>query len=143
EDPTGSSGEKDEKDDTKEKDKKDEDEDRDDDRDDDRGDVTGASPFPDWMTRPSPDESLCGAATVTVSDADALQEALDDAGPGTVIGLEPGVYEGEFVTTGSGSEDRPAKLCGPADAILDGGGPKGGYVLHLDGAEHWVLSGFT
>lgn len=134
-------------DDESEKDEKDDEDDKDEDKgkdeDEDDRSATGASPFPDWMTRPTPDDSLCGAATVTVSDADALQEALDDAGPGTVIGLEPGVYEGEFVTTASGSDSRPAALCGPTDAILDGGGPKGGYVLHLDGAEHWVLSGFT
>ena len=123
----------------------DEDEDEDDKEDDEDGgsSIDGPTPFPDWMSRPTPDAGLCPGPTVTVGDADALQEALDDAGPGTVIGLEPGVYEGRFVATSSGTAERPARLCGPADAVLDGGGTDGGYVLHLDGAEHWVLSGFT
>ncbi|WP_298459161.1 right-handed parallel beta-helix repeat-containing protein [uncultured Cellulomonas sp.] len=115
----------------------------DDDRDDDERGLTAPTAFPDWMTRPTPDGSPCPAGGLRVTDADELRAALDDAGPGTVIQLEPGVYRGEFVTTGSGTADSPARLCGPADAVLDGGGHTGGYVLHLDGAQHWVLSGFT
>ncbi|WP_255491796.1 MULTISPECIES: nitrous oxide reductase family maturation protein NosD [unclassified Actinotalea] len=120
-----------------------------DDEDGDRGRRRGPellsepSPFPEWMTRPSPDDGLCPTPTVRVSDADELQDALDDAGPGTVIGLAPGVYIGKFVTTASGTADAPARLCGEADAVLDGDNQRGGYVLHLDGAQHWVLSGFT
>lgn len=122
------------------------DDDRDDDRDRDEGgtsSLSAPSPMPDWMTAPVPERGLCPAATVRVADAEQLQAALDDAGPGTVIGLEPGVYEGEFATSSSGSADRPARLCGPADAVLDGDDQRGGYVLHLDGAQHWVLAGFT
>lgn len=116
-----------------------------DEKDDDEEDagMQAPTPFPDWMTRPTPDLSDCPTATVRVTDADGLESALADAGPGTVIELAPGVYRGEFVTTASGTADEPARLCGPADAVLDGGAIKGGYVLHLDGAEHWVLSGFT
>jgi hypothetical protein len=128
----GSDGEDD--DDDKKKDTKD---------DEEGSGMTEPTAFPAWMTRPSPDDSLCASPTVRVADAEELQAALDDAGPGTVIGLQPGVYEGQFVTTASGTERQPAMLCGPADAVLDGGGLKGGYVLHLDGAQHWVLSGFT
>jgi len=124
----------------------DDEKDGDDEEGEDRGgtsSLTSPSPFPDWMRRPSPDASLCPRATTTVSDADGLQAALDDAGPGTVITLEPGVYEGEFVISASGTADRPARLCGPADAVLDADDQTGGYVLHLDGAQHWVLAGFT
>lgn len=105
--------------------------------------LTAPSPMPGWMTPPDPDDGLCPAATVRVDGADELQAALDEAGPGTVIALEPGVYEGEFATTGSGTAERPAYLCGPRDAVLDADDQRGGYVLHLDGAQHWVLSGFT
>lgn len=113
---------------------------------DDTGGASGVtrSPFPGWMTPPTSDASVCSApATTRVATADALQGALDAAGPGAVIELEPGTYVGHFVATASGTAERPVRLCGPADAVLDGGGQKKGYVLHLDGAQHWVLHGFT
>jgi len=78
-----------------------------------------------------------------VSSAAELEEALSAAGPGDVIRLEPGTYSGSFVATAEGTEAEPVTLCGPADAVLDGGGTDDGYVLHLDGAAHWVLSGFS
>ncbi|NTW42171.1 MAG: hypothetical protein HGA44_20220 [Cellulomonadaceae bacterium] len=95
------------------------------------------------MSPPTSDDSVCPAPTVRVSTADELESALEAAGPGTVIGLAAGTYEGHFVATASGTADEPARLCGPADAVLDGGGQSKGYVLHLDGAQHWVLHGFT
>jgi hypothetical protein len=85
----------------------------------------------------------CPAATVDVASADQLQQALDSAAPGDVIGLADGVYEGNFETQASGTTDEPIVLCGSADAILDSGGPKEGYVFHLDGASYWHLVGFT
>jgi hypothetical protein len=113
--------------------------------DDDEGstaDLDGPSTMPTWMTKPQ-EPASCPSATVRVDDAEELQDALDDAGPGTVIQLAAGVYLGEFATTASGTAARPARLCGPANAVLDGESQTGGYVLHLDGAEHWVLQGFT
>jgi hypothetical protein len=95
------------------------------------------------MTRPAADSGLCPDATVRVRTAQQLQAALDRAAPGTVIRMDPGIYEGNFVITASGAPGNPAVLCGAADAILHGDGYKGDYVLHLDGAQHWVLSGFT
>lgn len=93
---------------------------------------------------PLPEASApCPEPTVVVADAEALQSALDAARPGIVIGLEPGVYEGNFVAEASGTAEQPATLCGPAEAILDGGTVDDGYVLHLDGADHWVVRGFT
>ncbi|WP_430868911.1 right-handed parallel beta-helix repeat-containing protein [Demequina aurantiaca] len=85
----------------------------------------------------------CPAATVNVGTADALAEALEAAQPGDVIGMADGVYEGNFVAEASGTSSEPIVLCGSQDAILDSGGPKEGYVLHLDGASHWTLLGFT
>jgi hypothetical protein len=85
----------------------------------------------------------CGSVTIEVASAEDLQSALDGAQPGDVIGLASGRYTGEFVATADGNPDAPITLCGTADAVLDGGDIKGGYVLHLDGAVHWVLQGFT
>ena len=103
---------------------------------------------------PSPDASAaapssstspadCPDATVDVKNADELTDALADAAPGDVIVLADNHYVGEFVATNSGTADARITLCGSADAVLDGGDWGGDYVLHLDGAKHWHLLGFT
>jgi len=95
---------------------------------------------------PLPDDGpvTCPAATVEVADAGSLQEALDAAGPGESIALADGIYEGHFVARESGSDEEPVFLCGSSDAVLDGGDvEEDGYTLHLDGALHWRLVGFT
>lgn len=93
---------------------------------------------------PEDDPVVCPAATAEVSDAASLQEALDDAVPGTSIALADGRYVGHFVTEQSGTEGSPIHLCGSQDAVLDGGSvEEDGYTLHLDGATHWRLVGFT
>ncbi|QGQ21115.1 hypothetical protein GC089_14790 [Cellulomonas sp. JZ18] len=99
--------------------------------------------MPDWMSEPVAEAPACPAPTVTVSDADGLQAALDGAAPGDVIGLADGVYAGEFVARASGTAQQPIALCGGRGAVLDGEGIKGGYALHLDGAQHWHVDGFT
>lgn len=85
----------------------------------------------------------CPAATVTVSEGDGLQAALTSAKPGDVIVMVDGVYGGEFTTTSSGTSGKPIFLCGSSNAILEGDGHSGGYVMHLDGAKYWRLVGFT
>jgi nitrous oxidase accessory protein NosD len=85
----------------------------------------------------------CPAGGTTVTTADELTEALSGAAPGQVIRLAAGTYEGAFVATASGGPDAPIWLCGGRDAVLDGGGIKEGYILHLDGATHWRLVGFS
>lgn len=85
----------------------------------------------------------CPAATVTVASAAELAEALEAAEPGAVIQLEPGLYAGRFVATVSGTADEPIFVCGPPEAIIDGGGIKKGYAFHLDQVSDWRLIGFT
>lgn len=94
---------------------------------------------------PLPDSSPvnCPAGTVQVSDAKGLTEALKNAAPGTSIALADGRYGGKFVTTASGTAAQPIWLCGGAGAVLDGENVRGGYVLHLNKAQHWRLVGFT
>ncbi|KAA9375339.1 hypothetical protein F5972_28100 [Microbispora cellulosiformans] len=84
----------------------------------------------------------CPEATVTVGDAAGLTEALKTAEPGAVIALDPGVYVGRFVATVSGTASEPIFVCGPPDAVLDGGGVKKGYAFHLNQVSHWRLIGF-
>jgi parallel beta-helix repeat protein len=80
---------------------------------------------------------------VAVGDAVGLQSALDRAAPGDVIGLADGTYAGSFVAVRPGTASAPITLCGGPGAVLDGGGIKEGYVLHLDGVQHWRVVGFT
>lgn len=97
------------------------------------------SPLPHSVER----TTRCPEATITVEDTGTLRTALESAQPGDVIRLAPGTYEGEFVARTAGTPDAPITLCGDQDAVLDGGDPDGGYTLHLDGASHWHLLGFS
>jgi hypothetical protein len=95
-------------------------------------------------TPPTPDP--CAHAhdrSVDVANASALAAALAAATPGTRIRLAPGTYSGRFRALADGTADKPIVLCGPRTAILDGGVIETGYVLHLDGASHWTVAGFT
>jgi hypothetical protein len=85
----------------------------------------------------------CPEQTVAPLNGRELRAALRKAKPGDVIYLEPGIYPGRFKITSQGTARRPIYLCGPTDAVLDGRAQNRGYVLHLDGAVHWRLSGFT
>ncbi len=83
-----------------------------------------------------------GGATL-VSTADELTSALRDAAAGDRIVLADGRYEGGFTATARGTASAPITLCGSSAAVLDGGSTDSGYTLHLDGAAHWVVAGFT
>jgi len=85
----------------------------------------------------------CPPPTVSVQTAAELSTALAAAEPGDVIGLADGTYAGNFTAQAKGTEDRPIFLCGSAAAVLDAGGIKEEYVLHLDGAAYWRVLGIT
>ena len=86
----------------------------------------------------------CPQDGTIVGTAEELHRALAAAVPGSVIRLSGGVrYDGPFVATVSGTAELSIGLCGPASAVLDGGGVRGGYGMHLHGASHWRLSGFS
>lgn len=107
------------------------------------GPVTGSGTDPGSAGGPSVERVDCPAATVTVGDTDGLKQALAKATPGTSIHLRDGVYEGKFVASTAGSKDSPIHLCGGPNAILDGGGVRSGYALHLNGASFWRVFGFS
>ena len=92
---------------------------------------------------PADTEVTCPAATVTVETADQLLAALGAAGPGTVIALADGTYDGEFTAAGGGTVAAPIWLCGSATAILRGRGITEGAVLRVQQAAYWRLIGFT
>ncbi|MFZ4664650.1 MAG: coagulation factor 5/8 type domain-containing protein [Caldilineaceae bacterium] len=80
---------------------------------------------------------------IPVSTATQLHEALANAQPGQTIMLADGVYTGEFTATTAGTALAPITLQGSSAAILQGPAQADGYVFHLDGADYWVLTGFT
>jgi nitrous oxidase accessory protein NosD len=104
------------------------------------GDGTGQA---DADAVPASDAAPDDCSGTAVSSAKQLAKALSAAEPGDVIQLEPGTYSGRFVAEAEGTAADPITLCGPEDAVLDGGGTSKGYVLHLDGASHWIVSGFS
>src|SRR5690606_23599346 len=87
--------------------------------------VPGQIPSP-APTAEGSEVPTCPKASVKVSDADELQDALDDAEPGEVIRLADGRYDARFEIENSGTRDEPIWLCGSAKAVLDGGNPKKG-----------------
>lgn len=104
-----------------------------------------ASPTPSSMNIPAASQQTvpgCPAGQL-VSDAGQLKLALRSALPGAVILLAPGTYTGNFVAALPGTETAPIILCGTREAVLNGGGVKSGYTLHLNAASWWHLVGFT
>ena len=92
---------------------------------------------------PAAQQTCPDSARMSVSTSGALTQALAHASPGTVISLAAGVYRGDFVTSASGTAAAPITLCGPRSAILDGGDIAHGYVLHLNAASWWIVTGLT
>ena len=124
---------------------------------------TPAADSPAPTASPAPDRSVASATAlppvagpeVEVRDAATLKAALAAARPGTTITLADGTYLGDTVRDGNSDEPgrfhattagtavAPITLRGSRRAVLDGGGPDGGYGLHLSNADHWQLDGFT
>lgn len=77
----------------------------------------------------------CPTATVEVHDATGLAQALRTAGPGTVIALAEGIYQGRFTLSARGTPKQPIWICGGNSTVLDGGDSASGYALHLDGVS--------
>lgn len=95
-------------------------------------------------TTPAETAEPCAPGAVQIgSSADELQNALDGARPGDVLQLAETTCAGRFEISVSGTAAEPITLCGGDAAVLDGGSRDGGYALHLDGADHWVLDGFS
>jgi hypothetical protein len=101
-----------------------------------------AKPTRSPTTDPAP-AGDCAHASTMVASAAELTAALAAAEPGEVIAMSPGVYDGHFVATVSGTAAAMITLCGTSSSILDGGSTDSGYVFHLDHASYWHLLGFA
>ena len=74
-----------------------------------------------------------------VHDSASLLTVLAKVDPGDSIVLADGSYAGHFQATRPGTRQRPIRLCGQQAASLTGG--RTGYVLQLQQANWWVVSG--
>ncbi|MGC4190746.1 MAG: right-handed parallel beta-helix repeat-containing protein [Thermomicrobiales bacterium] len=114
------------------------------------GDASGGTPSTEDAAGPVPaaiastnstypaSDDLCPAPaangrSVTVGDGTKLTAALADARPGDVIQMKSGRYLGTFTLEASGTADAPMVLCGPREAVIDGGDIGNGYALHITG----------
>lgn len=87
--------------------------------------------------------STCASSGTRISTASDLRRALASARPGESLLLTPGVYQGDFQASTSGTAAAPITLCGPRGAVLQGDSIKSGYTFHLDHASYWRIEGFT
>jgi len=100
------------------------------------------TPMPATFPADAGSLAACSDATANISTADDLTKALESAQPGEVLVLADGVYNGQFVIATSGTEAQPITICGGRNAIIDGGGVRSGYAVHV--TANWVnLEGIT
>lgn len=85
----------------------------------------------------------CPPATTIVSNRTELASALAQAGPGTVIRLNPGKYSGQVDINIKATATSPAWICGPRSAVIDGGGVARRGGIRIDASAHVVVSGMT
>jgi hypothetical protein len=82
---------------------------------------------------------------IKVTNAQELQQALDNARAGLTIELTDNIYIGKFIVKAgiNGTKEKPIVLKGSSKAILQPKENNSGYALHLQGNECWILQGFT
>lgn len=106
--------------------------------------ATGKAPTSQATSGSVPASAVtCPAASVKVSNAATLEQALAQARPGDSISLANGTYAGNFTAEISGTAAKPIFLCGGSGAVIDGGGTDDGYAFHLNRVSYWRLVGFT
>ncbi len=86
----------------------------------------------------------CPPATATVRTGTELMNAVAAAQPGNVIALAPGRYAGQMNLSANGAAGKPIWICGPRDAVIDGGGiTKGQSPIQVSSSSHLVVTGMT
>jgi len=105
--------------------------------------LAACSSAPATSQIPSVAGFTCGQSGIKVATASQLRTALLKARSGQTLLLAPGTYAGNFSAATSGTSSAPITLCGPRNAVLDGGDIKSGYAFHLDHASWWRVEGFS
>jgi len=88
-------------------------------------------------TRPVPAEAPLHPASVTARSGSELRELLSSAGPGTVVSIVDGVYEGTYSIPGSGTAVDPILVRGESrtGTTFDGGGCADCSVVEVHGSH--------
>lgn len=105
--------------------------------------LPATAPSPAALGPPPGADPCAGPDVQEVASTEELESALSTAAAGSTVRLRDGTYRGPFTITSAGTPQRPITLCGSRSAVLDGGPPDAGYALHLRGARHWRLLGFS
>jgi len=87
-----------------------------------------------------------GGRIIEATAEQGLPTALEQARPGDIIQLRPGIYKGPFEPGKSGTAERPIVFRGPADgeAVLEADGVDGrSRIVTLNGAHHLHFEGLT
>ena len=97
------------------------------------------------VTRAVP-KAFDGGRTIETAPEKGLMAAFEQAQPGDVIALRPGIYKGPFELGKSGTAEKPIVLRGPADgeAVLEADSVGGrSPIVTLNGAHHLHFEGLT
>jgi len=92
----------------------------------------------DAATRAIP-KAFDGGRTIEATVEKGLTTAFEQARPGDIIQLRPGIYKGPFELGKSGTAERPIVFRGPADseAVLEADGVGGrSRIVTLNGTHH-------
>jgi hypothetical protein len=85
----------------------------------------------------------CPAATVTVTTSAQLMAAVAQAGPGTIIDMAPGSYDGQIKMTANGTSASPIWVCGPRTAVINVGSIQSDHGIQISDSSHLVVAGMT
>ena len=99
----------------------------------------------EMATRAIP-KAFNGGQTIEATVEKGLTAAIEQARPGDIIELRPGIYKGPFELSKSGTADKPIVFRGPADgkAILEADGVGGrSRIVTLNGTHHLHFEGLT
>jgi Right handed beta helix region len=83
----------------------------------------------DWDSGASPEHPFA-----------SIQKAVDQAQPGDLISLGPGIYLEDVVSRSGGAPNAPITIKGPADAVIKGAG--GSRIVEIN-HDYLTLEGFT
>jgi hypothetical protein len=87
-----------------------------------------------------------GGRIIAATPEKGLMAAFEQARPGDIIQVRPGIYKGPFELSKSGTAERPIVLRGPTDgeAILEADGVGGrSRIVTLNGTDHLYFEGLT
>jgi hypothetical protein len=97
---------------------------------------------------PTVGDGALAQPSATATATEQVPDCVEDCKPAPAPPLRDAAPAGkgplpDASPVAAGTPEQPVFLCGSEAAVLDGGDVEDGYVLHLDGAQHWRLVGFS